>query len=158
MRSSDSECPLNLTDPKELEMNYAMNESCTCNRCAGEACQCGCQRSAAQFKSISAAYDLEISLALTALQNRNYSQCFHHLERAHVLGQRSAIKHTYAHWLMFRAGLRQRDFTEVFGQVPRMLASLVFSRIWVPLGNTGRARVPAMQAMPIPKDLRHLPL
>lgn len=137
-------------------MNYAMKESCTCNRCAGEACECGCQKAAAELKSISAAYDVEISLALSALQNRNYSQCFRHLERAHVLGQRNAIKHTYAHWLMFRAGLLQCDFTEVLGQVPRMLASLVFSHIWVPVGNSGRSRVPAMKAMPVPEDLRHL--
>jgi hypothetical protein len=107
-------------------------------------------------KTVSAAYAVEISLALTALQNRDHSQCFYHLERAHILGQRSAIKHTYAHWLMFRAGLQQRDFKEVLGQVPRMLASLLFSRIWVPLGNTGRSRVPAMKAMPIPEDLRQL--
>jgi hypothetical protein len=39
-----------------------------------------------------------------------------------------------------------------------MLASLVFSRIWVPLGNTGRSRVPAMKPVPIPEDLRHLGL
>ena len=107
-------------------------------------------------KPVSAAYAVEVSLALTALRNREHSQCFYHLERAHILGQRSTVKHTYAHWLMFRAGLQQRDFKEVLGQVPRMLASLLFSRIWVPLGNTGRSRVPAMKAMPIPEDLRHL--
>ena len=133
-------------------MNYAMSNSCTCNGCAGEACQCGCQTAAA----IAAAYAMEISLARTALQNGAYSRCFHHLERAHILGQRSAMKHTYSHWLMFRAGLQQRDFEEVLGQVPRMLASLIFSRIWVPLGNTGRSRVPAMKPMPIPEDLRAL--
>ncbi len=107
---------------------------------------------------VSAAYAIEISRALTALRNREHSLCFFHLERAHILGQRSTIKHAYAHWLMFRAGVQQRDFREVLGQVPRVLASLLFSRIWVPLGNTGRSRVPAMKAMPIPDDLRHLPL
>ena len=109
-------------------------------------------------KNVSAAYASEISLALEALQNRQHSRCFHHLERAHILGQRSTIRHTYAHWLMLRAGLEQRDFKEVLGQLPRMLASLVFSRIWVPLGNTGRSRVPAMKPMPLPDDLRHLGL
>jgi hypothetical protein len=136
-------------------MNYAMTNSCTSNRCAGEACQCGCQKAAADF-SVSAAYAVEISLALRALENRDYSECFYHLERAHILGQRSTIKHTYSHWLMFRAGIQRRDFKEVLGQVPRILASLVFSRVWVPLGNTGRSRVPAMQPMPIPEDLREL--
>ena len=105
---------------------------------------------------VSAAYAREVSLAQTAFQDRDYSQCFYHLERAHILGQRSTVKHTYAHWLMFRVGLQQGDFREVRGQVPRMLASLIFSRIWVPLGNTGRSRVPAMKPMPIPDDLRHL--
>ena len=112
----------------------------------------------AMESNVSTAYDAEISLALKALENRQHSQCFYHLERAHILGQRSTIRHTYAHWLMFRAGLDQRDFREVLGQLPRMLASLVFSRIWVPLGNTGRSRVPAMKPMPIPEDLRHLGL
>lgn len=105
---------------------------------------------------VSAAYAREVSLAQTAFQGRDYSQCFYHLERAHILGQRSTVKHTYAHWLMFRVGLHQGDFREMLGQVPRMLASLLFSRIWVPPGNTGRSRVPAMKAMPIPDDLRHL--
>ena len=105
---------------------------------------------------VSAAYATEISLARTAFENRDYSQSFYHLERAHILGQRTTLKHAYAHWLMFRAGLQQRDLKEILGQVPRMLASLLFSRIWVPLGNTGRSRVPAMKAMPVPNDLRHL--
>lgn len=105
---------------------------------------------------VSAAYTTEISLAQTAFQNGDYSKCFYHLERAHILGQRSTVKHTYAHWLMFRVGVQQGDFREILGQVPRMLASLLFSRIWVPVGNTGRSRVPAMKVMPIPDDLRHL--
>jgi hypothetical protein len=105
---------------------------------------------------VSAAYSTEISLAQTAFQNCDYSKCFYHLERAHILGQRSTVKHTYAHWLMFRVGVQQGDFREILGQVPRMLASLLFSRLWVPVGNTGRSRVPAMKVMPIPDDLRHL--
>ncbi len=110
----------------------------------------------AMEKNVSTAYDAEISLALKALQDREHSQCFYHLERAHILGQRSTTRHTYAHWLMFRVGLRQRDCKEALGQIPRMLASIVFSRIWVPSGNTGRSRVPATKVMPIPADLRHL--
>jgi len=103
-------------------------------------------------------YAEEIDRAQASLARRDYVECFAHLERAHILGQRSTVRHTYTHWLMFRAGLRQRDFTEVLGQVPRMLASILFSRIWVPRGNTGRARVSAMKPMPIPGDLRHLDL
>jgi hypothetical protein len=103
-------------------------------------------------------YAEEIGRARTSLAGRDYLDCFVHLERAHILGQRSTIRHTYAHWLMFRAGLQQRDLKEIVGQVPRMLASILFSRIWVPRGNTGRARVSAMKPMPIPGDMRHLDL
>ncbi len=40
--------------------------------------------------------------------------------------------------------------------MPRILAALLFSRIWVPIGNTGRARVSAFQPMPVAEDLRSL--
>lgn len=107
---------------------------------------------------VAAKYADEIAHARIAMARGDYSEGFAHLERAHILGQRSTVRHTYAHWLMFWAGLQQRDFTEVFGQMPRILASILFSRIWVPRGNTGRARVSAMKPMPIPGDLRHLDL
>jgi hypothetical protein len=123
----------------------------------GEQCHVGIDYHPSVMNAlVSAAYATEISLARSAFQNRDYSQCFYHLERAHIIGQRSTLKHAYAHWLMFWVGFQQGDFREVLGQVPRMLASLVFSRIWIPRGNTGRSRVPAMKAMPIPDDLRHL--
>lgn len=101
------------------------------------------------------AYDQEVSLAALALQSRNLELCFVHLERAHVLAQRMTLRHTYVHWLMLVAGLRQRDYREVVGQVPRMLASALLSWLWIPHGNTGRARVGALKRMTVPKDLRH---
>ena len=57
---------------------------------------------------------------------------------------------------MFRVGLRSRDFREVRGQVLRMVAALLFSRIWVPEGNTGGANVSPLKPMPIPADLLEL--
>jgi Protein of unknown function (DUF3703) len=102
------------------------------------------------------AYEEEVSLARLALRCRNYDMCFVHLERAHVLAQRSTGRHTYVHWLMLVAGLRSRDYREMVGQVPRMLASVLFSKLWVPRGNTGRARLSALKPMPVPEDLRHL--
>jgi len=109
-------------------------------------------------KRVREAYAFEIAQARASLAGGQHAQCFAHLERAHILGQRSIIKHTYAHWLMLRAALQQRDIREICGQLPRILASIVFSRIWVPAGNTGRARVPAMQPMAIPADMRDLGL
>jgi hypothetical protein len=102
------------------------------------------------------AYGEEVSLAGLALQYGNYDVCFVHLERAHVLAQRMTVRHTYVHWLMLVAGMRRGDIREVVGQVPRMVASVLFSRLWVPRGNSGRARVSAFKAMPVPADLRHL--
>lgn len=102
------------------------------------------------------AYREELMLARLSLRGRQFDRCFVHLERAHVLTQRMTLRHTYVHGLMLVAGLRRGDCREVLGQLPRMLASLVFSRLWIPLGNTGRARVSAFAPMPVPEDLRHL--
>ena len=102
------------------------------------------------------AYGEELSLARIALRCRQFDRCFVHLERAHVLAQRNTLRHTCVHGLMLVAGMRRGDWREVIGQVPRMLASLLFSRLWVPRGNTGRARVSAFEPMPVPEDLRHL--
>lgn len=101
-------------------------------------------------------YEDELSKAREALETGNVEVCFGHLERAHVLSQRITGRHTHVHWLMLLAGWRQRDWREVIGQVPRMLASILFSRLWVPRGNSGRARVSAFKPMPVPDDLRHL--
>lgn len=102
------------------------------------------------------AYEKEVWSARLALECGNHEACFAHLERAHVLAQRMTVRHTSVHWSMLVAGLRRRDYREALGQVPRMLASVLFSRLWVPRGNTGRARVSALKPMPVPEDLRHL--
>jgi hypothetical protein len=101
-------------------------------------------------------YRYEVALACLALECGTYKVCYAHLERAHVVSQHMTGRHVYVHWLMLVAGLRQADYREVLGQMPRMLASLLFSRIWVPRGNTGRARVSSLQQMPVPDDLRYL--
>jgi len=58
------------------------------------------------------------------------------------------------HWLMLKLGASVGDWREVLGQVSRILAASLFSRIWVPIGNTGRANVSALRPMSIPEDLR----
>ena len=87
------------------------------------------------------AFGREIDAAFSAQARGDAQTEFAHLERAHILGQRSTLAHTYAHWRMLRFGLRHRDFREVTGQVVRMLAALTKSMIWVPVGNTGGADV-----------------
>ena len=102
------------------------------------------------------AYKQEVERADQALQRGDFETAFRHLERAHVLAQRMTGRHTFIHWRMLAAGLRRGDLREAVGQVPRIVASILFSRLWVPRGNSGRARVSAFKPMPVPHDLRHL--
>lgn len=102
------------------------------------------------------AYEREVASADEALQLDDFEAAFRHLERAHVLAQRMTGRHTFIHWRMLVAGLRRGDLREAIGQAPRIVASILFSRLWVPRGNSGRSRVSAFKPMPVPDDLRHL--
>ncbi len=102
------------------------------------------------------AYEQEMQRADEALRREDLETAFRHLERAHVLAQRMTLRHTIVHWRMLVAGLRRGDLREAVGQVPRMAASILFSRLWAPRGNSGRARVSAFAPMPVPEDLRRL--
>jgi hypothetical protein len=86
----------------------------------------------------------------------NLDKAFCHLERAHILAQSFAVAHARAHWWMLKVGWKRRDSIEVRGQVVRIIGALLFSRIWVPLGNTGGAYVHPFKSMPIPKELQAL--
>ena len=83
----------------------------------------------------------------------DFQTAFTHLERAHILSQKYALAHAATHLRMLRLGWRTRDVRELLGQLTRTIAALVFSRIWVPVGNTGRANVSAFAPMPVPEDL-----
>jgi Protein of unknown function (DUF3703) len=108
------------------------------------------------MRSLRDAYDAELTAAGRATVEGNVERAFEHLGRAHILSQRFTWRHVHVHWLMLKLGLSVRDWPEVIGQLSRIVAAAVFSRIWVPIGNTGRANVSAMQPMPIPDDLRKL--
>lgn len=102
------------------------------------------------------AYNDEITMAAAQYRAGDLEPAFSHLERAHILGQSFPIAHARAHYWMLKVGWKRRDFVEVFGQIPRIIGALLFSKIWVPLGNTGGARVPPFRSMPISEDLRRL--
>jgi hypothetical protein len=106
--------------------------------------------------ALRAAYDLELHAASAATTRGNAEAAFRHLERAHILSQRHTRQHVRVHWLMLKLGASGRDWREVLGQLTRIIAAAVFSRIWVPIGNTGRANVSAMKPMPVPDDLRRI--
>jgi hypothetical protein len=78
---------------------------------------------------------------------------FKHFERAHILGQRDTLAHVRAHALMLGVGWERRDSRELVAQLVRIVAALMFSRLWVPVGNTGGANVSAFRAMDVPDDL-----
>ncbi len=102
------------------------------------------------------AYDAEMTTAMNYYNVGNFQPAFSHLERAHILGQSFPIEHARTHWWMLKVGWRRRDFVEIAGQIPRIVGAILFSRIWVPVGNTGGARVPPFKSMPIPEDLQTL--
>ena len=94
--------------------------------------------------------------ARKALNEEAPTEAFSWLERAHILSQRMPILHAQSHWLMLRAGWQLRDFRKVLSQVPRIMAALLFSKIWVPFGNSERARVSAFAPMPLSPELQRL--
>ncbi|WP_010385209.1 DUF3703 domain-containing protein [Pseudoalteromonas rubra] len=99
------------------------------------------------------AFQKEIAAAKELYENAQYSRSFYHLERAHILGQSFIIPHTQSHWWMLKLGFKKCSAREVLGQIARILASFIFSRIWVPKGNTGGTNVSPIKPMPIPADL-----
>lgn len=99
------------------------------------------------------AYAHEMSQAKERFARGQHGAAFHHLERAHILGQRHTWRHVESHLWMLRVGWAERSVKEVLGQLLRIPAALLFSRIWVPVGNTGGANVSAVRPMPVPEDL-----
>lgn len=91
-----------------------------------------------------------------AMRAHDFQAAYRWIERAHILTQRMPLAHAKSHWFMLNLGLLTKDWREVAGQLPRIVAALLFSRIWVPVGNTGRARVSAFSVMPLSADLQEL--
>lgn len=107
-------------------------------------------------RDLRAAIDEAFLSARQALGARSPQRAYPWLERAHILTQRMPLLHAYSHWLMLQAGWGERDYREMLGQAARIPAALLFSKIWVPLGNTGRARVSALQRIPVSDELKRL--
>lgn len=99
---------------------------------------------------------IELALAHEYTSRGDFDAAFSHLERAHILSQRFTFAHAGVHLRMLHVGWKRRDAREVAGQSIRIVAALVFSRLWVPVGNTGGANVSAFRSMPLPADLATL--
>lgn len=97
----------------------------------------------------------EMALAKHCYGQREWAQTVHHLERAHIVGQRYFWGHLVSHLWMLRVACIRRDSHEAVGQIKRILAvPLGYLFGWVPVGNTGGANVSPVQPMPIPADLQ----
>lgn len=102
------------------------------------------------------AYHRELDAGHACFERGDHSEAFRHFERAHILGQRRTGLHVRAHIAMLKVAWRRRDTREIVGQLTRVVAAAMFSRIWVPEGNTGGANVSAVKPMPIPDDLQEI--
>ncbi|RXE95052.1 DUF3703 domain-containing protein [Pseudoalteromonas sp. PS5] len=103
------------------------------------------------------AFQAEMAATNRYYQHAQYSDCFYHLERAHILGQSFVIAHTQSHWWMLKLGYKTKNKKEILGQIARIIAAMLFSKIWIPKGNTGGTNVNPFKPMAIPDDLaQHL--
>lgn len=99
-------------------------------------------------------FEKELRSYCSSLQENNLQQAWHHLEKAHVIGQAYPLKHTYVHWKMLQFGVRIKSFKEVIGQVPRLLIGGIKSFVGkIPVGNTGGANIPPLKPLPIQQEI-----
>jgi len=106
---------------------------------------------------IRAYVDAELAASRSAERAGDAESAFRHLERAHILGQRSTVQHVRVHVLMLLWGLRNHRAREVVGQFTRVIGAA--TKTWVglvPSGNTGGADVSPFKPMAIPDDLAEL--
>lgn len=115
------------------------------------------ERRFAKMDNLGGYIDKEIALAKQFADVGDKESAFHHLERAHVLGQGDTYQHTRIHWLMLKHGLRHSDVREVAGQVLRIAGASTKTPFGIyPKGNTGGANVSPFKPMPIPDDLAEI--
>lgn len=101
--------------------------------------------------------DIEIKQASNSLKVNDIKGSFHHLERAHVLGQAVTVEHTRVHWLMLKIGLKKKDYREVFGQLFRIIGASTKTPFGIyPTGNTGGANISPFKSLAIPDDLQEI--
>jgi hypothetical protein len=103
------------------------------------------------------AFDNEIALAKELVARGDLEAGFHHLERAHVLGQAFVVPHTVAHWLMLSVEFRRRRVIAVFGQAVRIVLGILGSAVGVvPIGNTGGTDISMFKRLPIDPELQNI--
>lgn len=96
--------------------------------------------------------DRAVIRAKSEIEARNYELAWKYLEEAHIFSQPDAGMHLYVHWQMLQLARRQRNKSEIFGQILRLLLAVPSSvfRMY-PAGNNGRSNVGLVYAMPLSK-------
>ena len=103
------------------------------------------------------AFEDEILLARLLIARVRFPKAFLHLEKAHILGQKSVRAHVLVHWLMLRVEFSRRNFAAVWGQAVRILLGAVGSAVgFVPIGNTGGTNISMFKRLPIDPILAKL--
>lgn len=108
-------------------------------------------------KALKPFYGAELANYKVEYSNGDLRAAWHHLERAHILGQRYPYAHSFVHWKMLLFGLKIKSTKEVLGQIPRLIFGGVKSFVGtVPIGNPGGANVPPLKPFPIERDLEEI--
>ncbi len=103
------------------------------------------------------AVDHEVQAAARAEAAQHAADAFHHLERAHVLGQASTFQHVRVHVLMLLWAVRHRAPRELAGQLLRIVGAATKTALgWIPTGNTGGSNVNPFKPLPVPEDLQRI--
>lgn len=102
-------------------------------------------------------YQAELELYKKEYHNGNLKLAWHHLERAHILGQRYPFAHSAVHWQMLLFGIKIKSGKEILGQIPRLLFGGVKSFVGkVPVGNPGGANMPPLKPFAIDQELQDI--
>jgi hypothetical protein len=96
----------------------------------------------------------EMAAYRSAIEAGDDDRAWHHLERIHIVSQPYLGPHISSHGAMMGFAIRRRDWSEVLGQMVRIILAPLGSLTGrLPVGNTGRSNVSAFAPMPIPADL-----
>lgn len=102
-------------------------------------------------------FEQELEAYHQTLNQENYVLAWHHLERAHVIGQAYPFAHSQVHWKMLLLAIQIKSIKEIIGQVPRLLVGGIKSFVGkIPIGNTGGSNVPPLKSMPLTEDIKSI--
>lgn len=96
--------------------------------------------------------DRAVIRARSEIKSERYDLAWKYLEEAHIFSQPDAAMHVYVHWEMFQLAKKQRNKSEFFGQLVRLLLAVPSSVLRLyPAGNNGRSNVGLFSPMPLSK-------